>query len=222
MITPDSDSSRQHSAPCRGCHRSGNGQGTNSSRSGKSRGISLRVRVNLILWEKSEKSEILRVLIYLLPTQRCFCVNKNASCQLMLTARILWGRLKAITRINYWIFLNLVGQGNFTFVREKSKKSQRISKSYGCGNHACAMQTRTQQWRHLYAHSRSKLVSAVYLLRLDVNGHHICTSKRESWQDRFGHCSPEWGKHLRSSDVQAISPLICSLRCVACAAAFTL
>ena len=32
-------------------------------------------------------------------------------------------------------FFNLVGQGNFTFVREKSGKSQGISRSCGCGNH---------------------------------------------------------------------------------------
>ena len=31
--------------------------------------------------------------------------------------------------------VNLVGQGNFTFVREKSGKSQGISNTYGCGNH---------------------------------------------------------------------------------------
>ena len=30
------------------------------------------------------------------------------------------------------------GQGNFTFVREKSAKSQGISNSTGCGNHALA------------------------------------------------------------------------------------
>ena len=32
--------------------------------------------------------------------------------------------------------VNSVGQGNFTFVREKSEKSQGISNTYGCGNHA--------------------------------------------------------------------------------------
>ena len=32
--------------------------------------------------------------------------------------------------------VNSVGQGNFTFVREKSGKSQGISNTYGCGNHA--------------------------------------------------------------------------------------
>ena len=65
-----------------GCHRSGNSQGKkNSSRSGKSQGISLWVRENLHLWKKSGKSEILRVLIYLLPSQWCFCMVKNASCQ---------------------------------------------------------------------------------------------------------------------------------------------
>ena len=31
--------------------------------------------------------------------------------------------------------VNSVGQGNFTFVREKSGISQGISNSYGCGNH---------------------------------------------------------------------------------------
>ena len=31
--------------------------------------------------------------------------------------------------------VNSVGQGNFTFVREKSGKSQGISNTYGCGNH---------------------------------------------------------------------------------------
>ena len=31
--------------------------------------------------------------------------------------------------------VNSVGQGNFTCVREKSGKSQGISKTYGCGNH---------------------------------------------------------------------------------------
>ena len=30
---------------------------------------------------------------------------------------------------------NSFGQGNFTFVREKSGKSQGISNTYGCGNH---------------------------------------------------------------------------------------
>ena len=31
--------------------------------------------------------------------------------------------------------VNSAGQGNFTFVREKSGKSQGISNTYGCGNH---------------------------------------------------------------------------------------
>ena len=31
--------------------------------------------------------------------------------------------------------VNSVGQGNFTFVREKSGKSQGISNTYGCGNY---------------------------------------------------------------------------------------
>ena len=31
--------------------------------------------------------------------------------------------------------VNSVGQGNFTFVREKSGKSQGNSNTYGCGNH---------------------------------------------------------------------------------------
>ena len=31
--------------------------------------------------------------------------------------------------------VNSVGQRNFTFVREKSGKSQGISNTYGCGNH---------------------------------------------------------------------------------------
>ena len=56
----------------------------NSSRSGKSQGISLWVRENLHLWKKSGKSEILRVLIYLLPSQWCFCMVKNASCSRIL------------------------------------------------------------------------------------------------------------------------------------------
>ena len=34
--------------------------------------------------------------------------------------------------------VNSVGQGNFTFVREKSGKSQGISNTYGCGNHGHA------------------------------------------------------------------------------------
>ena len=34
--------------------------------------------------------------------------------------------------------VNSVGQGNFTFVREKSGKSQGISNTYGCGNHVRA------------------------------------------------------------------------------------
>lgn len=46
------------------------------------------------LWEKSRKIEILRVPIYLLPTWQCFCANKNASCQLMFTPRILWGKVR--------------------------------------------------------------------------------------------------------------------------------
>ena len=50
--------------PTCGCHRSGNGQGKNSSSSAKSQGISLWVRENLILWRKSGKSKILRVHIY--------------------------------------------------------------------------------------------------------------------------------------------------------------
>ena len=50
--------------PTCGCHRSGNGQGKNSSSSGKSEGISLRVREILILWRKSGKSKILRVHSY--------------------------------------------------------------------------------------------------------------------------------------------------------------
>lgn len=37
--------------------------------------------------------------------------------------------------------VNSVGQGNFTFVREKSGKSQGISNTYGCGNHATVMWT---------------------------------------------------------------------------------
>ena len=43
------------------------------------------------------------------------------------------GRLEAIIRICE--IVNSVGQGNFTFVREKSGKSQGISNTYGCGNH---------------------------------------------------------------------------------------
>ena len=38
--------------------------------------------------------------------------------------------------------VNSVGQGNFTFVREKSGKSQGISNTYGCGNHVNGKQTR--------------------------------------------------------------------------------
>ena len=44
--------------------------------------------------------------------------------------------------------VNSVGQGNFTFVREKSGKSQGISNTYGCGNHAMTparAQTQTTQ-----------------------------------------------------------------------------
>ena len=35
--------------------------------------------------------------------------------------------------------VNSVGQGNFTFVREKSGKSQGISNTYGCGNHGVSL-----------------------------------------------------------------------------------
>ena len=126
----------------------------NSSRSGKSQGISLWVRENLHLWKKSGKSEILRVLIYLLPSQWCFCMVKNASCQCQADVRfprksILFPcYVKELSihvhcvclaeSINKWVermamrggwrplsgliceIVNSVGQGNFTFVREKS------------------------------------------------------------------------------------------------------
>ena len=142
-----------------GCHRSGNSQGKkNSSRSGKSQGISLWVRENLHLWKKSGKSEILRVLIYLLPSQWCFCMVKNASCQCQgeRQADVRFPRKSILfpcyvkelsihvhcvclaESINKWVermavrggwrplsgliceIVNSVGQGNFTFVREKS------------------------------------------------------------------------------------------------------
>ena len=48
------------------------------------------------------------------------------------------GRLEAIIRICE--IVNSVGQGNFTFVREKSGKSQGISNTYGCGNHVYGYQ----------------------------------------------------------------------------------
>ena len=47
-----------------GCHRPGNDQGKISSRSGKSQGISVRVKENLSLGKKSGKTEILRVHIH--------------------------------------------------------------------------------------------------------------------------------------------------------------
>ena len=133
-----------------------------SSRSGKSQGISLWVRENLHLWKKSGKSEILRVLIYLLPSQRCFCMVKNASCQSILfpcCVKKLSIHVHGVClaeSINKWMermavrvgwrplsgliceIVNSVGQGNFTFVREKSGKSQGISNTYGCGNHVLA------------------------------------------------------------------------------------
>ena len=144
---------------CHGCHRSGNSQGKkNFSRSGKSQGISLWVRENLHLWKKSGKSEILRVLIYLLPSQWCFCMVKNASCQCQgeRQADVRFPRKSILfpcyvkelsihvhcvclaESINKWVermavrggwrplsgliceIVNSVGQGNFTFVREKS------------------------------------------------------------------------------------------------------
>ena len=41
--------------------------------------------------------------------------------------------------------VNSVGQGNFTFVREKSGKSQGISNTYGCGNHDFLVESSTNQ-----------------------------------------------------------------------------
>ena len=154
-----------------GCHRSGNSQGKkNSSRSGKSQGISLWVRENLHLWKKSGKSEILRVLIYLLPSQWYFCMVKNASCQSILFpcyVKELSVHVHCVClaeSINKWVermavrggwrplsgliceIVHSVGQGNFTFVREKSGKSQGISNTYGCGNHDWAGIEPVEHW----------------------------------------------------------------------------
>jgi len=41
----------------------------------------------------------------------------------------------SITRTNFFKFVYSIGQGNFTFVRKKSVKSQGISETFGCGNH---------------------------------------------------------------------------------------
>ena len=145
----------------------------NSSRSGKSQGISLWVRENLHLWKKSGESEILRVLIYLLPSQWCFCMVKNVSCQSILfpcyvkelsihvhcvcLAESINKRVERMAVRGGWRplsgliceIVNSVGQGNFTFVREKSGKSQGISNTYGCGNHVCKVDC-GRSWRNIW------------------------------------------------------------------------
>ena len=47
--------------------------------------------------------------------------------------------------------VNSVGQGNFTFVREKSWKSQGILNTYGCDNHVC----QAVIYSHCSFHSRA-------------------------------------------------------------------
>ena len=49
--------------------------------------------------------------------------------------------------------VNSVGQGNFTFVREKSGKSQGISNTYGCGNHVFIIWETPELWIKLFQHT---------------------------------------------------------------------
>ena len=44
---------------------------------------------------------------------------------------------ESIITTNFKKIVNSFGQENFPFVRKKSRKSQGISKTSGCGNHAC-------------------------------------------------------------------------------------
>ena len=40
----------------------------------------------------------------------------------------------SITRSSFFKFVYSIGQGNFTFVRKRSGKSQGVSETSGCGN----------------------------------------------------------------------------------------
>ena len=150
----------------------------NSSRSGKSQGISLWVRENLHLWKKSGKSEILsRILFHLIERQgdvrfprksivfpcyvkelsihvHCVCLAESINKWVeRMTVRGGWRPLSGLI----CEIVNSVGQGNFTFVREKlvreilhlSGKSQGISNTYGCGNHVAVLReyTYSSWWR---------------------------------------------------------------------------
>ena len=120
----------------------------NSSRSGKSQGISLWVRENLHLWKKSGKSAfqghdtcwISRILFHLIERQAdvrfprksilfpCYvkelsihvhCVCLAESINKWVERMAVMGGWRPLSGLICEI-VNSVGQGNFTFVREKS------------------------------------------------------------------------------------------------------
>ena len=94
------------------------------------------VREKLDVWQKSGKSEILRVHIYSSPSfLLLFCNIEILILQTYMEGMAMRGGLSPYQVLMMCETVNSVGQRNFTLVRKKSGESQGILKTSGCGNH---------------------------------------------------------------------------------------